>query len=44
VLAEVLLRWFAPASSASYWLMRLDGVEPALARMNVSYLAGSRSR
>ena len=42
VLAEVLLRWFAPAWSASYRLMRLAGVEPALAAMNVSYLAGSQ--
>jgi len=42
VLGEVALRWFAPAWSASYRLMRLDGVEPALAAMNVSYLAGSQ--
>jgi Fe-S-cluster-containing hydrogenase component 2 len=42
VLAEVALRWFAPSWSASYHLMRRDGVEPALAAMNVSFLAGSR--
>src|SRR5215468_5735229 len=41
VLAEVALRWFAPTWSISYWLMRLEGVEPALAAMNVSYLAGT---
>jgi Fe-S-cluster-containing hydrogenase component 2 len=42
VLAEVALRWFAPTWSASYRLMRLEGVEPALAAMNVSYLAGTQ--
>jgi Fe-S-cluster-containing hydrogenase component 2 len=42
VLAEVVLRWFLPTWSVSYQLMRLDGVEPALAAMNVSYLAGTR--
>jgi Fe-S-cluster-containing hydrogenase component 2 len=42
VLAEVALRGCAPAWSVSYRLMRLDGVEPALAAMNVSYLAGTQ--
>ncbi|HEU4726896.1 MAG TPA: 4Fe-4S dicluster domain-containing protein [Kofleriaceae bacterium] len=39
---EVVLRWFQPTWSLSYRLMREAGVEPALAAMNVSYLAGSQ--
>lgn len=42
VLAEVLLRWFAPTLSVSYRLAVRAGLEPALARLNVSYLAGSQ--
>jgi Fe-S-cluster-containing hydrogenase component 2 len=42
VLAEVVLRWFAPTGSISYRLMRHAGVEAALAEMNVSYLAGTQ--
>jgi len=41
VLAEVVLRWVWPSMSVSYRLLRLDGIEPAIAVMNVSYLAGS---
>jgi Fe-S-cluster-containing hydrogenase component 2 len=42
VLAEVVLRWFQPTWSASYHLMRLEGIEASLAAMNVSYLAGTK--
>ena len=42
VLAEVLLRWFHPAWSASYRLLLADGLDPAIAEMNVSYLAGTK--
>lgn len=42
VLVEVVLRRYAPTSSVSYRLNRLDGLEPAIAEMNVSYLAGSK--
>jgi len=42
VLAEVMLRWFVPTWSLSFRLMRWDGVEAALAEMNVSYLAGTQ--
>lgn len=42
VFAEVMLRWFQPAWSVSFRLMRLEGTEAALAEMNVSYLAGSK--
>ncbi|MEZ4402560.1 MAG: 4Fe-4S dicluster domain-containing protein [Kofleriaceae bacterium] len=42
VLAEVLLRRYAPTLSVSYRLNRLDGLEPEIAAMNVSYLAGSK--
>jgi len=42
VFAEVMLRWFQPAWSVSFHLMRLEGTEAALAAMNVSYLAGSK--
>jgi Fe-S-cluster-containing hydrogenase component 2 len=41
MLAEVALRWFAPTWSVSYRLMRHQGIDAALAEMNVSYLAGS---
>jgi len=42
VFVEVMLRWFMPTWSASYYLMRLEGIEAALAEMNVSYLAGTK--
>lgn len=42
MLAEVLLRWFAPSWSVSYRMMRHHGIDAALAEMNVSYLAGSQ--
>ncbi|HEY5947116.1 MAG TPA: 4Fe-4S binding protein [Kofleriaceae bacterium] len=42
VLAEVLLRWLEPTWSVSYRLLLLDGLSPGLARLNVSYLAGSQ--
>ena len=42
VFAEVVARWFAPTLSVSYRVMRAEGVEAALAAMNVSYLAGSQ--
>jgi hypothetical protein len=42
VLGEVVLRWFAPTRSVSFRLMRMAGIEPALAELNVSYLAGSQ--
>ncbi|MBK7534762.1 MAG: 4Fe-4S dicluster domain-containing protein [Myxococcales bacterium] len=42
VTAEVLLRALAPRWSASYQGYLLDGVEPAIAEMNVSFLAGSK--
>jgi Fe-S-cluster-containing hydrogenase component 2 len=42
VLAEVLLRWFHPTWSLSFHVMRRAGIEPALAELNVSYLAGTR--
>jgi len=41
VLAEVVLRWKWPTMSLSYRSMVRDGLEPAIAEMNVSYLAGS---
>ena len=42
VLAEVMLRWFAPTMSVSYRLLLLDGLSPDLAQMNVGYLAGTK--
>jgi Fe-S-cluster-containing hydrogenase component 2 len=42
VLAEVMLRWFRPTWSASYYLMQREGTDAALAELNVSYLAGTR--
>jgi hypothetical protein len=42
VLVEVALRWYKPTWSASYYLMRLEGTEPAVAELNVSFLAGSK--
>ena len=42
VFAEVMLRWFRPAWSVSFHLMRLEGTDAALAAMNVSYLAGTK--
>ncbi|HET7499418.1 MAG TPA: 4Fe-4S binding protein [Kofleriaceae bacterium] len=42
VFTEVMLRWFQPTWSLSFRVMRASGIEPALAAMNVSYLAGTR--
>ncbi len=42
VLAEVALRWLRPTWSVSYRLLRADGLDPAIAEMNVSYLAGTK--
>jgi Fe-S-cluster-containing hydrogenase component 2 len=42
VFAEVVLRWCLPTWSVSFRLMTLGGTEPALAELNVSYLAGSQ--
>jgi Fe-S-cluster-containing hydrogenase component 2 len=39
---EIGLRWLAPTLSASYRMLVLEGIEPELAELNVSYLAGSR--
>ena len=42
VLVEVLLRRYHPTWSVSYRMLRADGLEPEIAAMNVSYLAGSK--
>ncbi|HET9992829.1 MAG TPA: 4Fe-4S binding protein [Kofleriaceae bacterium] len=43
VLLEVALRWWKPEWSASYYIMTThDGIEPAIAKLNVSYLAGTK--
>ena len=43
VLVEVGLRWFAPTKSLSYYLMvHYENMEPGLAALNVSYLAGTK--
>lgn len=42
VLAEVALRWLHPVWSASYHLLLVEGLDPAIAEMNVSYLAGTK--
>ncbi len=42
VLAEVALRWLHPTWSASYHILLADGLDPAIAEMNVSYLAGTK--
>ncbi len=42
VFAEVMLRWLHPTWSVSYRLLRLDGLDPAIAEMNVSFLAGTK--
>lgn len=43
VLLEVALRWWKPEWSASYYIMTTyDDMEPAIARLNVSYLAGTK--
>jgi Fe-S-cluster-containing hydrogenase component 2 len=39
---EIALRWLAPTLSASYRMLVYEGIEPAIAELNVSYLAGSR--
>ncbi len=41
VAAEVALRWFKPELSLSYRYLLASGVEPEIAKLNVSYLAGS---
>jgi Fe-S-cluster-containing hydrogenase component 2 len=41
-LVEIGLRWFAPTLSASYRMLVFEGLEPEIAQLNVSYLAGSR--
>lgn len=38
---EVLLRWFLPTASLSYHVLVAQGLEPGIAELNVSYLAGS---
>ena len=38
---EIALRWFAPERSLQYAELLAQGLDPALARFNVSYLAGS---
>ncbi len=42
VLAEVALRWLSPTWSASYRILLAEGLDPAIAEMNVSYLAGTK--
>ncbi|MBP6628401.1 MAG: 4Fe-4S binding protein [Kofleriaceae bacterium] len=42
VAVEVGLRWLRPTWSVSYRLLLRDGLSPALAEMNVSYLAGTK--
>jgi len=42
VTAEVAVRWIAPTWSVSYRMLLLDGLDPAIAKMNVSYLAGTK--
>ena len=43
VFVEVGLRWFAPGSSLSFYIMtHYDNIEPAIAKLNVSYLAGTK--
>src|SRR5262249_14322751 len=42
VFVEVALRWFAPTLSLSYRMLRASGLEPGIAQLNVSYLAGSK--
>ena len=41
VATEVALRWFAPTWSMSYRYLLASGVEADIAKLNVSYLAGS---
>jgi Fe-S-cluster-containing hydrogenase component 2 len=38
---EIFLRKVAPTLSLQYWTLRGEGMEPALARFRVGYLAGS---
>ena len=43
VLVEVALRWWKPEWSFSFYAMtHYDGITPELARLNVSYLAGTK--
>jgi Fe-S-cluster-containing hydrogenase component 2 len=39
--AEIMLRLLAPQLSYQYWALRAEGLEPALARFRIGYLAGS---
>ena len=42
VLAEVVLRWYWPERSVSYYVMtHAEHLEPGIAKLNVSYLAGT---
>ncbi|MEO8704130.1 MAG: 4Fe-4S dicluster domain-containing protein, partial [Kofleriaceae bacterium] len=41
VLTEIVLRWHWPSLSLGYRMLRREGLEAAVAEMNVSYLAGS---
>ena len=42
VFAEVVLRWYWPAKSVSYYVLtHAEHLEPGIAKLNVSYLAGS---
>lgn len=42
ILVEVALRWYAPTYSVSYRLLLLDGLDPMVAKLNVSFLAGTK--
>jgi Fe-S-cluster-containing hydrogenase component 2 len=42
VAAEVALRWFRPTWSITYKWSVYQGLEPEIAKLNVSYLAGSK--
>jgi Fe-S-cluster-containing hydrogenase component 2 len=42
VLTEIALRWYHPTWSVSYQLLLRDGLEPEIAEMNVSFLAGTK--
>ena len=42
VTAEVALRWLEPTWSVSYHILLSDGLSPAVAEMNVSFLAGTK--
>ncbi len=43
VTVEIALRWWHPTWSASYYLMtHYENIEPEIARLNISFLAGSK--